>query len=73
MPRQLSTTEFFEAMNEYFSYGVCHGCSFPSVTLLGERSDWADMLRRVAWFGTAINHEETAAWTVRLAKVLGYR
>ena len=53
-------------------YGVCHGCSFPSVTLLGERSDWADMLRRVTWFRTAIDREETAAWTARLTKVLEY-
>jgi hypothetical protein len=29
------------------------------------------MLRRVAWFGT-IGHDETAAWTVRLTKVLEY-
>jgi hypothetical protein len=60
---------FLGTMKEYFSYGVELGCSFPSVTLLGERSDWADMLRRVAWFGT-IGHEETTAWTVRLTKVL---
>lgn len=49
------------AMKEYFSYGVLFGCSFPSVMLLGERSDWADMLERVAWFWT-IGHEETTAW-----------
>jgi hypothetical protein len=65
--------EGFETMYEYFSYGVCHGYSFQSVTLLGERSDRADMLWRVAWFGTAIDYEETAAWAVRLVKVLGYR
>ncbi|KAK4034624.1 hypothetical protein C8A01DRAFT_49042 [Parachaetomium inaequale] len=56
---------------EYFRYGIQLGCSFPSVTLLGERRDWADMLRHVAWFGT-IGHDETAAWTVRLTKVLEY-
>ena len=58
-------------MKEYFEYGVLLGCSYPSVTLLGERSDWADMLQRVAWFET-IGHEETATWAVRLAKVLEY-
>jgi hypothetical protein len=62
---------FLGTMKAYFRYGVCFGCSFPSVTLLGERSDWADMLRRVAWFGT-INHDETIAWTLRLTKVLEY-
>jgi hypothetical protein len=62
---------FLGTMKEYFRYGVRHGCSFPSVTLLGERSDWADILRRVAWFGT-IDHNETIAWTLRLTKVLEY-
>jgi hypothetical protein len=58
-------------MKEYFKYHVEFGCSFPSVTLLGERSDWADLLQRVAWFGT-ISHEETTTWAIRLAKVLEY-
>ncbi len=62
---------YLGTMKEYFSYGVNFGCSFTSVTLLGERSDWADMLQRVAWFGT-IGHEETTAWAVRLTKVLEY-
>ena len=38
---------------------------------MGERSDWAGMLKRVAWFET-IGHEETTAWAVRVAKVLEY-
>ena len=62
---------FLGTMKEYFSYGILIGCSFPSVTLLGERSDWADMLQRVAWFET-IGHEETTTWAVRLTKVLEY-
>ena len=49
MFRQTTTTVFLGAMNEYFSYGVCHGCGFLLVTLLGERSGRADMVRRVAW------------------------
>jgi hypothetical protein len=62
---------FLGAMKEYFSYAVRLGCSFPSVTLLGERSDWADMLQRVAWIGT-IDHEESIAWALRLTKILEY-
>lgn len=62
---------FLGTMKEYFHYGVAFGCSFPSVTLLGERHDWADMLERVAWFGT-VGHDEAAAWSVRLGKVLEY-
>jgi hypothetical protein len=69
--RATAAMAFLGTMKEYFSYGVDFGCSFPSVTLLGERSDWADMLQRVAWFGT-VGHEETTAWTVRLTKVLEY-
>ncbi|KAK4124848.1 hypothetical protein N657DRAFT_643604 [Parathielavia appendiculata] len=62
---------FLGAVKEYFGYGARLGCSFPSVTLLGERSDWADMLQRVAWFST-IEHEEIVAWALRLTKVLEY-
>lgn len=62
---------FLGAMKEYFSYGVFFGCSFPSVTLLGERSDWADMLQRVAWLRT-IDHEESIAWALQLTKILEY-
>lgn len=62
---------FLGAMKEYFGYGMRLGCSFPLVTLLGERSDWADMLRRVAWIGT-IDHEESIAWALRLTKILEY-
>ena len=62
---------FLGTMKEYFSYGILVGCSFPSVTLLGERSDWVNMLQRVAWFET-IGHEETSTWAVRLTKVLEY-
>jgi hypothetical protein len=69
--RAVAALAFLGAMKEYFRFGIEDGCSFPSVTLLGERSDWADILRRVAWFGT-MGYEETTAWTVRLTKVLGY-
>jgi hypothetical protein len=62
---------FLGAMKQYFGYGVSVGCSFPSVTLLGERSDWADMLQRVAWIGT-IDCEESIAWALRLTKILEY-
>ncbi|KAK4178724.1 hypothetical protein QBC36DRAFT_344415 [Triangularia setosa] len=58
-------------MKEYFSYGVRLGCSFPSVTLLGKKSDWADILQRVAWFGT-IDHEDAVSLALRLRKVLEY-
>ncbi|KAK4102845.1 hypothetical protein N658DRAFT_522844 [Parathielavia hyrcaniae] len=62
---------FLGAVKEYFGYGARLGCSFPSVTLLGERSDWAYMLQRLAWFST-IDHEESVAWALRLTKTLEY-
>lgn len=69
--RGTAAMAFLGTMKEFLGYGAVFGCSFPSVTLLGERSDWADMLQRVAWFGT-IGHSESADWTVRLTKVLEY-
>lgn len=35
------------AMQEYFEYNFLLGCGFPSVTLLGDKSDWEDILARV--------------------------
>jgi hypothetical protein len=34
-------------LKKYFNYSMGGGCGFPSVTLMGERSDWEDILRRV--------------------------
>jgi hypothetical protein len=62
---------FLGVTQTYFGSRIRYGCGFPSVTLLGERSDWADILERIAWFGT-LGHEETDAWTIRLTKVLEY-
>jgi hypothetical protein len=62
---------FLGVTKPYFGSRVKFGCGFPSVTLLGERSDWANTLERIAWFGT-LGHEETDTWTIRLTKVLEY-
>jgi hypothetical protein len=34
-------------LQRYFEYVMSRGCGFPSVTLLGKKRDWEDMLRRV--------------------------
>ncbi|MCJ1468419.1 hypothetical protein MMC07_007047 [Pseudocyphellaria aurata] len=34
-------------LQRYFDYDCYCGCGFPSVTLLGERSDWEEILRKV--------------------------
>ena len=69
--RAVAAIVFLGVTKEYFGSRVRFGCGFPSVTLLGERGDWADVLRRVAWFGT-LGQEETDAWATRLTKVLEY-
>jgi hypothetical protein len=35
------------AMKSYFEYSFLCGCGFPSVTLVGERSDWEELQSRV--------------------------
>ncbi|KAF6844544.1 hypothetical protein CMUS01_01022 [Colletotrichum musicola] len=39
---------FLGTMQQYFGYGLCIDCGFPSVTLQGERGDWAELAKRVA-------------------------
>lgn len=34
-------------LQRYFEFNMMCGCGFPSVTLLGERADWVEILRRV--------------------------
>ncbi|AEO53746.1 hypothetical protein MYCTH_2295502 [Thermothelomyces thermophilus ATCC 42464] len=72
--RATAAMVFLGTMREYFSYDIHFGCSFPSVTLLGERRDWADILARIAWLATVVGgrEEAVAAWAARLAKVLEY-
>ncbi|KAA8618295.1 hypothetical protein SMACR_11441, partial [Sordaria macrospora] len=69
--RDVAAIVFLGFTQEYFNYTRRYGCGFPSVTLLGEKSDWADILRRLAWFET-LGHEELDAWILRLSKVLTY-
>jgi hypothetical protein len=57
-------------MQNYFSYKMCIMCGIPSVTLLGEKSDWIDIRRRVdklARFG-----KEPEQFSRLLAPVLDY-
>jgi hypothetical protein len=45
--RSVAAVVIMGAVQEYFDYELYAGCGFPSVTLLGERSDWEDILHRV--------------------------
>ncbi|KAK1240108.1 hypothetical protein MKX08_007550 [Trichoderma sp. CBMAI-0020] len=53
---------------KYFEYIIGIGCGFPSVTLLGEREDWVNLLERLpklAKFG-----DEPKEWSKLLIKVV---
>ncbi|PNP78561.1 hypothetical protein FNYG_08109 [Fusarium nygamai] len=45
--RVVASVLFMGAMQKYFSYGMCLTCGIPSVTLLGEISDWETILTRL--------------------------
>ncbi|KAF6799483.1 hypothetical protein CSOJ01_12476 [Colletotrichum sojae] len=46
--RLTAAAVFLGTMQQYFGYGLCIDCGFPSVTLRGERGDWAELAKRVA-------------------------
>ncbi|KAF5529803.1 DUF4419 domain-containing protein [Fusarium mexicanum] len=45
--RVVASVLFMGAMQKYFSYGMCLTCGIPSVTLLGEISDWEAILTKL--------------------------
>lgn len=51
----------------YFEYSILMGCGFPSVTLLGEREDWVNLLERLPKL--AIFGDEPEEWSKLLTKV----
>ncbi|POR32698.1 Uncharacterized protein TPAR_07100 [Tolypocladium paradoxum] len=59
--RSTAAAMFLGTMGQYFDVGVVFGCGFPSVTLHGERGDWAELAQRAARF--AQFGDEPAAWS----------
>ncbi|KAF2652930.1 hypothetical protein K491DRAFT_718502 [Lophiostoma macrostomum CBS 122681] len=58
-------------MQEYFVYMCEETCGIPSVTLLGEKSDWEDILERVQFLGTfGAQHEELLNWNSVLTTLM---
>jgi hypothetical protein len=57
-------------LQKYFTYGVELLCGIPSVTLLGEKADWEDMLKRLDKLPEL--GKETAAFARVLRPVLRY-
>lgn len=45
--RTVASILMMGSMQKYFSYGMSVCCGIPSVTLLGEREDWEDILQRL--------------------------
>jgi hypothetical protein len=58
-------------MQKYFVYMCEETCGIPSVTLLGEKSDWEDILERVQFLGTfGTQHEELLIWNSVLTTLM---
>ncbi|MCJ1463500.1 hypothetical protein MMC07_002108 [Pseudocyphellaria aurata] len=55
-------------LQRYFDFRLCGGCGFPSVTLLGEKSDWEEILRKVQILPKY--GDETTEWARLLAPII---
>ncbi|KAE9375114.1 hypothetical protein N431DRAFT_530964 [Stipitochalara longipes BDJ] len=55
-------------MQRYFDYFIKRGCGFPSVTLLGQKKDWKEILKRVGELGRY--GKETKDWSALLKPVI---
>lgn len=56
------------ALQKYFTYGFRYACGLPSVTLLGERADWEEILARLEKLQTF--GEESTQWYRLLKPVI---
>ncbi|KAH0537556.1 hypothetical protein FGG08_005655 [Glutinoglossum americanum] len=45
--KSVASMVMMATLQNYYEYTLRGGCGFPSVTLLGEKSDWEEILRRV--------------------------
>ncbi|KAI9170785.1 hypothetical protein HJFPF1_00258 [Paramyrothecium foliicola] len=61
---------FMGTMQKYFNYTMRMACGIPSVTLLGEASDWEDMLERLNKFDDF--GEEASLFAEMLRPILGH-
>lgn len=66
--RQVASLTMMGTLKQYFEYIMAFGCGLPSVTLLGDRQDWEEILHRLAKF--AHYGSEPAQWADRLRPVL---
>ncbi|KAK2782759.1 hypothetical protein FQN53_009620 [Emmonsiellopsis sp. PD_33] len=57
-------------MQKYFGFCLSITCGIPSVTLLGERRDWEDILQRLEFLNTFKEHEQLLLWSSMLKPIL---
>ncbi len=57
-------------LKSYYRYQMMFGCGLPSVTLLGEKSDYDDILGRLDRLTTFGDHPELAEWQTLLRPVV---
>jgi hypothetical protein len=50
------------SMQKYFMYFLDITCGIPSVTLLGEKRDWVEILDRLEFLNTFNGHEQLQLW-----------
>ncbi|CUS08754.1 unnamed protein product [Tuber aestivum] len=48
-------------LKRYFDYRLRTGCRFPSATLLGEKSDWKEILHKVQYLPKLVGYQEFLA------------
>lgn len=58
LDKSIASVVMMGTLKHYFEYTLMIGCGFPSVTLLGDKSDWEDIRRRIDLL--PYYHQETA-------------
>jgi Domain of unknown function (DUF4419) len=66
--RAVASIVMMGTMQKYFEYVMMIGCGFPSITLLGEKADWENILRRVGKLGKY--GKEAKEWSGLLTPVI---
>jgi len=66
--RAVASVVFMGTMQRFFEFVMTRGCGFPSVTLLGEKRDWKEVLKRVGELGRY--GKETKEWGAVLKPVI---
>ncbi|KAF9025268.1 hypothetical protein BDZ89DRAFT_1068486 [Hymenopellis radicata] len=66
----IASVVMMATLKSYYRYQMMFGCGLPSVTLLGEKSDYDDILGRLDRLTTFGDHPELAEWQTLLRPVV---